>query len=38
LYLARRIIEAHGGQIGYARDAGQTVFWVELPEYERGSS
>ena len=36
LYLARRIVEAHGGRIGYARDA-QTVFWVELPEHERGS-
>jgi two-component system, OmpR family, sensor histidine kinase KdpD len=43
LYLARRIVEAHGGRIGYARDnnprdAAQTVFWVELPEHERGSS
>ena len=43
LYLARRIVEAHGGRIGYARDtnarySAQTVFWVELPEYERGSS
>ena len=41
LYLARRIIEAHGGRIGYARDSdtrdAQTVFWVELPEDERGS-
>jgi two-component system, OmpR family, sensor histidine kinase KdpD len=37
LYLARRIVEAHGGRIGYARDA-QTVFWVELPAHERGSS
>jgi signal transduction histidine kinase len=47
LYLARRIVEAHGGRIGYARDhdlrdsdaqEAQTVFWVELPELERGSS
>ena len=38
LYLARRIVEAHGGRIGYARDGTQTVFWVELPEHEKGSS
>jgi two-component system, OmpR family, sensor histidine kinase KdpD len=38
LYLARRIVEAHGGRIGYARETAQTVFWVELPEHERGSS
>jgi signal transduction histidine kinase len=35
LYLARKIIEAHGGKIGYARDndapVAQTVFWIELP-------
>jgi two-component system, OmpR family, sensor histidine kinase KdpD len=42
LYLARRIIEAHGGRIGYARDndakVAQTIFWVELPELERRPS
>jgi signal transduction histidine kinase len=41
LYLARRIVEAHGGRIGYAREntarEAQTVFWIELPENERGS-
>ncbi len=32
LYLARRIIEAHGGRIGYhPRVGGGSVFWLELP-------
>jgi signal transduction histidine kinase len=35
LYLARRIVEAHGGRIGYAR-THRTVFWVELPTLEVG--
>jgi signal transduction histidine kinase len=30
LYLAKRIIEAHNGTIGYTR-AAKTVFWIELP-------
>ncbi len=30
LYLAKRIVEAHNGTIGYAR-ADKTVFWIELP-------
>jgi signal transduction histidine kinase len=30
LYLAKRIIEAHNGAIGYTR-AAKTVFWIELP-------
>jgi signal transduction histidine kinase len=30
LYLAKRIIEAHNGKIGYTR-AAKTVFWIELP-------
>jgi signal transduction histidine kinase len=34
LYLARRIIEAHGGQIGYHRRVGGgSVFWLELAVY-----
>ncbi len=33
LYLSKRIIEAHGGQIGYhPRVGGGSVFWIELPE------
>jgi signal transduction histidine kinase len=32
LYLARRIVDAHGGRIGYhPRIGGGSVFWVELP-------
>lgn len=32
LYLARRILETHGGRIGYhPRVAGGSVFWLELP-------
>jgi signal transduction histidine kinase len=30
LYLAKRIIEAHNGSIGYTRGS-KTVFWIELP-------
>jgi signal transduction histidine kinase len=30
LYLAKRIIEAHNGAIGYTR-AAKTIFWIELP-------
>jgi signal transduction histidine kinase len=30
LYLAKRIVEAHNGKIGYTR-AAKTVFWIELP-------
>ncbi len=30
LYLAKRIVEAHNGAIGYTR-ADKTVFWIELP-------
>ncbi len=30
LYLAKRIVEAHHGTIGYTR-AAKTVFWIELP-------
>ncbi len=33
LYLSRRIVEEHGGTIGYrSRPGGGTVFFVELPE------
>lgn len=32
LYLARRIVETHGGQIGYhPRVGGGSVFWLTLP-------
>ena len=32
LYLARRILETHGGRIGYhPRVGGGSVFWLELP-------
>ncbi len=32
LYLARRILETHGGRIGYhPRVGGGSVFWIELP-------
>ncbi len=32
LYLSKRIIEAHGGRIGYhPRVGGGSVFWFELP-------
>jgi signal transduction histidine kinase len=30
LYLAKRIVQAHHGTIGYTR-ADKTVFWIELP-------
>ncbi|GAB5602308.1 hypothetical protein FJNA_08330 [Thermus sp. FJN-A] len=32
LYLTRRILEAHGGRVGYERREGRTVFYVELEE------
>lgn len=32
LYLARQIVQAHGGQIGYRdRTGGGSVFWLSLP-------
>ncbi len=33
LYLAKRIIEAHHGNIGYTR-AAKTMFWIELPSID----
>lgn len=30
LYLTRRILEAHGGRVGYERRNGRTVFYLEL--------
>lgn len=36
LYLAKRIVEAHHGTIGYTR-VNQTVFWVELPALRQES-
>ncbi len=35
LYIARTIVEAHGGQLGYTRTGdGRTVFWFELPRVQ----
>jgi signal transduction histidine kinase len=31
LALTKRIVEEHGGAIGYDRAAKGTVFWIELP-------
>jgi signal transduction histidine kinase len=31
LALTRRIVEEHGGAIGYDRASKGTVFWIELP-------
>lgn len=32
LYLTRRILEAQGGRVGYRRQGGRTVFYLELEE------
>jgi signal transduction histidine kinase len=31
LFVARQAAEAHGGRLGWRREAGRTCFWVELP-------
>jgi PAS domain S-box-containing protein len=31
LYIAKEIVSAHGGTIDYTSDAGETVFYTELP-------
>jgi signal transduction histidine kinase len=36
LYLAKRIIEAHNGSIGYTRGI-KTIFWIELPSLKTPS-
>ncbi|MCG8640954.1 MAG: HAMP domain-containing histidine kinase [Desulfobacterales bacterium] len=35
LAISRRIIEQHGGRIGYSRENNQTVFSFELDEYSK---
>ncbi|RTI23560.1 hypothetical protein CSW21_04280, partial [Thermus scotoductus] len=37
LYLTRRILEAHGGRVGYERREGRTVFYLELEEVRHAS-
>lgn len=34
LDLSKRIVEAHGGTIGFTSEVGHTVFWVRLPAAE----
>ena len=31
LFITRRIVEAHGGRIGYEGDPGTSTFWFEVP-------
>jgi signal transduction histidine kinase len=31
LYVSRRIVEAHGGRIGFEQETEGTVFWFEVP-------
>ena len=35
LAVARQVVEAHGGRVGWSRDAGHTCFRIELPREQR---
>ena len=38
LFIARRIVEAHGGAIGLRRVRPGAEFWIELPAIQDGRS